>query len=121
MRRATERLAAAIAALPQGKAPFAVLRVGMDNFRIVNETMGYAIGDEVLDLAAKRLQAAVREHEVVVRLQGDEFAVLLYPLESVIRAGAAADRLNDLLQRVYLVQGEIVNVTACFGIALAPE
>src|SRR5579875_499714 len=121
MRRATERLAAAIAALPQGKAPFAVLRIGMDDFRVVNETMGYAIGDEVLELAEKRLQAAVREHEAVVRLPGDEFAVLLHSVESVIRAGAAADRLNDLLQRVYLVQGEIVNLSACVGIAMSPD
>lgn len=121
MKTAVERLEAAIAALPEGGAPFAVLRIGMDDFRVINETMGHAIGDEVLDLAEKRLQAAVREHEIAIRLPGDEFAVLLHSVESVIRAGAAADRLNDLLQRVYLVQGEIVNVTACFGIALAPE
>lgn len=121
MRTATERLELAIAALPHRDAPFAVLRIGMDDFRIVNETMGHAIGDEVLELAERRLQAAVREHEIVVRLPGDEFAVLLHSVESVIRAGAAADRLNDLLQRVYLVQGEVVNVTACLGIALAPE
>ena len=111
----------AIAALPSGKSPFAVLRIGMDDFRLVNDTFGIAIGDEVLDLAGKRLQAAVREQEFVVRLPGDEFAVLLHPMDSVIRAGAAADRLSDLLQRVYLVEGEVVNVTACLGVALAPE
>jgi diguanylate cyclase (GGDEF)-like protein len=121
VRTATQRLEAAIGALPPGGAPFAVLRIGMDDFRVVNETMGHAIGDEVLELAEKRLQAAVREHEVVVRLPGDEFAVLLHSVESIVRAGTAADRLNDLLQRVYLVQGEVVNVTACLGIALAPE
>jgi diguanylate cyclase (GGDEF)-like protein len=121
MRTATERLEAAIAALPPGGAPFAVLRIGMDGFRVVNETLGHAIGDDVLELAEQRLQAAVREHEIVVRLPGDEFAVLLHSVESVLRAGAAADRLNDLVQRVYLVQGEVVNVTACLGIALAPE
>lgn len=121
MKTATERLEVAIAALPPGGAPFALLRIGMDDFRIVNETLGVAIGDEVLELAERRLQAAVREQEIVVRLPGDEFAVLLHSVESVIRAGAAADRLNDLLQRVYLVQGEVVNVTACLGIALAPE
>ncbi len=121
MRTATERLETAIGALPPGGAPFAVLRIGMDDFRLVNETLGHAIGDEVLELAEKRLQAAVREHEIVVRLPGDEFAVLLHSVESILRAGAAADRLNDLLQRVYLVQGEVVNVTACLGVTLAPE
>ena len=121
MKTAVERLEMAIAALPGSGVPFAVLRVGMDDFRLVNETMGHAIGDEVLELAEKRLQAAVREHEIVIRLPGDEFVVLLYAVESVMRAGAAADRLNDLLQRVYLVDGEVVNVTACMGLALAPE
>ncbi len=111
----------AIGALPQGGSPFAVLRIGMDDFRLVNDTFGHAIGDEVLELAEKRLQAAVREHEIVLRLPGDEFAVLLHPMESVLRAGAAADRLSDLLQREYLVKGEVVNVTACLGVSLAPE
>ena len=121
MRMAVERLEGAIAALPQDGAPFGVLRVGMDDFRGINEAHGHAIGDEVLELAERRLAAAAREHEVVVRLPGDEFAVLLHSVESVIRVGAAADRLNDLLQRVYLVQGEVINVTACLGVALAPE
>ncbi len=121
MRTAVECLEMAIAALPVSASPFAVLRIGMDDFRLVNETHGHAIGDEVLELAERRLQAAVREHEVVVRLPGDELAVLLHTVESVMRAGAAADRLNDLLQRVYLVQGEVVNVTACIGVSLAPE
>ena len=121
MRTATERLETAIAALPAGSASFAVLRIGMDNFRIVNEALGHAIGDEVLDLAERRLEAAMGNHEIVVRLPGDEFAVLLYPVESVVGAGSVADRLNDLLQRVYLVAGEVVTVTACLGVALAPE
>ncbi len=121
MKTAVERLEMAIAALPVSASPFAVLRIGMDDFRLVNETHGHAIGDEVLELAERRLQAAVRENEVVVRLPGDEIAVLLHSVESVMRAGAAADRLNDLLQRVYLVQGEVVNVTACIGVSLAPE
>ena len=121
MRSATERLEMAIAALPQKGEPFAVLRIGMDQFRAINDTFGHAIGDEVLASAEQRLQAAVREHEIVVRLPGDEFAVLLHTMDSVLRAGAAADRLNDLLQRVYLVQGEVVHLTACFGVALAPE
>lgn len=121
MKNAVERLETAIAALPQTDAPFAVLRIGMDDFRLINDTFGHGIGDEVLDLAEKRLAAAIREHEIVLRLPGDEFVVLLHSVESVVRAGAAADRLNDLLQRVYLVDGEVVNVTACFGVALAPE
>ena len=121
MRTAVERLEMAIAALPNSCSTFAVLRIGMDDFRLVNETHGHAIGDEVLQLAERRLQAAVREHEIVVRLPGDEFAVLLHSVESVMRAGSAADRLNDLLQRVYLVQGEVVNVSACVGVSLAPE
>lgn len=121
MRTATERLQRAIAALPQDGAPFAVLRIGMDRFRVINATFGHTIGDEVLDLAENRLQASIREHEIVVRLPSDEFAVLLHSVESVIRAGSVADRLNELLQRVYLVDGEVVNVTACMGVALAPD
>ncbi len=121
MEAAGERLQTAIAALPGGRSSFAVLRIGMDDFHLVNQAHGRAVGDEVLDLAEQRLQAAVREHEIVLRLEGDEFAVLLHPVESVMRAGAAADRLNELLQSAYPLRGDNVHVTACIGVALAPE
>lgn len=121
MSTAIERLEMAIAALRQEVAPFAMLRIGIDDLRNVKDTLRVSTGNEVLAQAEKRLQAAVREHEIVVRLPGDEFAVLLHSVSSVIRAGAAADRLNDLLQQTYLVEGEPVSVTACIGIALAPE
>lgn len=116
-----ERLQIAIEALPRSTAPFAVLRIGMDDFGSLNESYGSLVGNQVLEIAEQRLASAVREHELVVRLPGDEFAVLLHSVQSVIRAGAAADRLNDLLCRTYMVGGEALEVTACVGIAVAPE
>ena len=118
---AVECLATAMAALPQNTPRFAVLQFGFDNFRQVNETYGRETGDAILEEAERRLCGIIREFELVVRLQGDEFAVLLHSVGSVIRAGRAADRLNAVLQQPYQSQNSMITLSASVGMALSPE
>lgn len=103
-----------------GEEPVALLLLDLDRFKAVNDTLGHAIGDAVLRLAAERLNGAVRETDIAARLGGDEFAVLLGPSKQV-EPSAVAKRISDLLQRTYLVEGQMVNVGVSIGIALAPK
>lgn len=101
--------------------PLAVLFLDLDRFKAVNDSLGHAAGDTVLRLAAERLQSAVRKSDIVARLGGDEFAVLLHPLPTPAETGAIAKRILDLVQRTYLLNGQLVNVGTSVGIAVAPK
>ena len=98
-----------------------VLFIDLDRFKAVNDTLGHAIGDEVLRLVSQRLQSVVRSCDVTARLGGDEFAILAMPALSDEEASNVATRIVDLLQRTYLVSGHVVNIGASVGIASAPR
>lgn len=100
---------------------FAVLLVGLDRFKGLNETLGTAIGDQLLNTASKRLLSALREKDRVLRMPRDEFAILLHPVRSANVSDIVAERFVDLLNRPFLVQGQVINLTASIGIALAPQ
>ncbi len=111
-----------MSSINQGKLEKAfILFLDLDRFKIVNDTLGHAAGDHLLRLVSERLQSALRPSDTLARMGGDEFAILL---ESPIdREGAAklATRIIDLIQRTYLIEGQVVNVGASIGIASAPE
>ena len=98
-----------------------VFFVDLDRFKAVNDTLGHAIGDEVLRLVSQRLQSVVRTGDLIARLGGDEFAILATPAVSNEEAAGIATRFVDLLQRTYLVAGHVVNIGASVGIASAPK
>jgi diguanylate cyclase (GGDEF)-like protein len=100
---------------------FAVLLVGLDHFKALNDTLGPAVGDQLLNISNKRLLSALREKDRVLRMPCGEFAILLHPVQSLEVAGIVADRLVDLLQRTFLVGGQVINLTARVGVALAPQ
>jgi diguanylate cyclase (GGDEF)-like protein len=112
-------LAHALNGTPQSRA--ALLLIDLDRFKEVNDTMGHPVGDALLRLVGQRLQSVVRDADAVARLGGDEFGVLvlLDPLPASVTV--LAERLVDLLRRTYLVRGQVVNVGASVGIAIAPQ
>ncbi len=117
-----KKLDSVMASVLEGQAPNAfVLFMDLDRFKVVNDTLGHAAGDHLLRLVSERLQSALRPSDTLARMGGDEFAILLEsPIE---RDGAAklAVRLIDLIQRTYLVEGQVVHVGASIGIAAAPQ
>jgi diguanylate cyclase (GGDEF)-like protein len=103
-------------ALAQRQArPLIVMAVDLDGFKGVNDTLGHAAGDEVLKTAARRLEEAVRASDMVARIGGDEFLVLLYDLE-IDTALDTAQRMVDLLSAPY--EGVPVPVSASVGVAV---
>jgi diguanylate cyclase len=112
-----ERLNAAFAACNRGAKPFAVLYFDLDHFKDVNDTLGHAIGDELLRQVAARLICAVRENDVVARFGGDEFAILQSDVEDLAAAGALAVKIGQLVSVPYVIDGNEVHVSASIGIS----
>lgn len=111
----------ATAAGGRSSASLAVLRIGLDRFKLVNEAFGHGIGDEILKRSEERLHSVLRGEDALVRLPGDEFAIMITSVSSALDPVGVADRLQDLLKRTFLVQGQVVNITASIGIARYPD
>jgi len=98
---------------------FAVLSVDLDRFKAINDSLGVRVGDEVLVDHARRLEACVRSEDMVARLSGDEFAILLESLADDADAGRVAERmLRSLGVPVETREGEVF-ATASIGIVLS--
>ncbi|WP_374474241.1 EAL domain-containing protein [Arenimonas sp.] len=97
---------------------FALMYLDVDRFKVFNDSLGHLAGDEVLREVARRLQACVREPDVVARLSGDEFAVLLEHSPLPQTACKVAARIQKALQAPMQVGGRELQASASIGIAL---
>lgn len=99
--------------------PFAVLFLDLDDFKIVNDTLGHGAGDELLLQVAGRLKAMMRETDLLARIGGDEFAILQIPASSKREVVALAERINQQIAAPYRVLGEKAVVGVSVGVRLA--
>jgi diguanylate cyclase (GGDEF)-like protein len=99
----------------------AVLFIDLDDFKVVNDTLGHAAGDALLQAVTERLAGSVREGDLVARLGGDEFAILTSDAPDLKRALAMAERLTRELRVPYLLGAHPVTTTASIGIASARD
>ena len=99
----------------------ALLFVDLDDFKHVNDTQGHAVGDELLEIVAARLKAVLRTDDQVVRFGGDEFIVLLAPIESQSQAEDTADRIVRTCASPFGVSGKTFVLGASVGISLYPR
>ena len=98
----------------------AVLFFDLDHFKIINDTLGHAIGDAVLKEVAARINHTKREHETAARLGGDEFALLAGPLKGPKDVAALSERLIAAISEPMDIEGHRVMVGTSIGIAVAP-
>lgn len=98
---------------------FAVLFIDLDRFKLVNDSLGHVVGDEILQLASARLIKTVRASDTVARLGGDEFAILLERLDHVTEAVRTANRIQDAFAEPLCVNDHEIFLTASIGIALS--
>lgn len=98
----------------------AVILLDLDRFKVINDSLGHAFGDELLCLVAQRLQQLVRETDTVVRFGGDEFIVLLPDISGAAAAGKVADKIMRCLSRPYRIAERELVVTASLGLSMAP-
>lgn len=115
-----DRVHQAIARSSRRDRMFAVFFVDLDNFKVINDSLGHAAGDELLKEAAKLLRECVRVADTVARFGGDEFALLLEET-NIGDADITARRIAEALGRSITVVGQPVYVSASIGIALYPD
>ncbi len=102
-------------------AECALLCIDLDRFKAVNDTLGHAAGDFLLQLVAERLRALVRAGDTVARVGGDEFTLIQCGIDNPQEAVSLAERLIHDLALPYTVCGREVQIGASVGIALAPR
>jgi diguanylate cyclase (GGDEF)-like protein/PAS domain S-box-containing protein len=106
-------------ARPGDTTPVAVLLLDLDRFKVVNESLGHAVGDQILAAVGRRFGEAIRPGDTLARLGGDEFAVLLDGISGEIGARLIAERLVDTLAAPFPVDGRDITVGASVGVAVA--
>ena len=99
---------------------FAVLYLDLDRFKIVNDSLGHLVGDELLIAVSRRLESCLRQGDALARLGGDEFAVLLNSLLDDGQANAIAFRIQEALSAPFSIGGREVFTSASIGIAFGP-
>ena len=112
-----EHLARAVANASRVGSSLAVLYLDIDRFKLVNDSLGHAVGDRLLEAVAKRLRASLRDADLAARLGGDEFAVLA---ENTSAAGAEvlAEAICDMLRDPFEISGHDLAVTASVGVVV---
>jgi diguanylate cyclase (GGDEF)-like protein len=113
-----ERVDERLARSTPGKVPV-VLFLDLDDFKVVNDTLGHAAGDRLLAAAADRIRSCVRADDVAARLGGDEFAVLIEDQADLSRAIAVANRIIESVRLPFPIENQEMSVTASIGIAAA--
>ncbi len=115
-----KRVEDAVARLRRGGS-FAIHCIDLDHFKQVNDTLGHALGDQLLRAVTDRLRDCVRDGDTVARLGGDEFAILQNDITGPEQVADLADRIVRTLSQPYVIEGHDIIVAASIGIALSPN
>jgi diguanylate cyclase (GGDEF)-like protein len=115
-----DRVAQTLARVQRDSGVFAFALIDLDRFKQINDTLGHAIGDEVLKIVAQRLSDAVRSSDTVVRMGGDEFALLLPDIVQSEQAIEVGQKILAALSDVMIIETHRLHVSASIGVALYP-
>ena len=116
----TDRLNQALTRAERHRLLVSVLFIDVDRFKSVNDSLGHAVGDLLLQRIGARLRAVVRADDTVARLSGDEFAIVLSDIRTAADAERVADKLVHALQEPHLLEQHEVNVSCSIGVAVFP-
>lgn len=119
-RMLSERLSGASKSARENGSHFAVMCLDLDRFKAVNDAFGHAIGDKLLQEAARRLKLACRDNDLVARIGGDEFTILFCGLAGPRQAAMLAQRTIDLFREPFDLGSHRAFVGTSIGIAFAP-
>ncbi len=117
----SERLSRAVAQAREMGGFVAVLYVDLDRFKHINDSLGHAIGDQLLQTVAKRLLGCVRTTDTVSRQGGDEFVVLLADIHRIEDATVCAQKILTALEALYAIGEHSLTITSSIGVAIFPN
>ena len=103
------------------KYNLALMFIDLDGFKNVNDTFGHNVGDELLIQTASRLQKSIRGVDIVARIGGDEFIVLLTNMKEIQAASLIAKNIIDILNNDFLINKQTINIGASIGISCYPN
>ncbi|WDE09813.1 EAL domain-containing protein [Thalassomonas haliotis] len=118
---ALERLTHTLNEAQRSGHQVAVLFIDLDDFKKINDSLGHEVGDKVLVEAAGRLQGVIRQVDIVGRLGGDEFIILLGGLSGGVDAKPIVEKVLQQFHRAFYIDGRELILTATAGIAVYPE
>ncbi|NRR31323.1 EAL domain-containing protein [Oxalobacteraceae bacterium] len=98
-----------------------LLFIDLNRFKLINDTLGRAVGDELLCEVARRFRAVLRDQDLVARLGGDEFAVGLFDIGQHFEASTVATKLLDALHEPFIIDGHDLRVGGSIGISVYPQ
>jgi diguanylate cyclase (GGDEF)-like protein/PAS domain S-box-containing protein len=116
-----DALSKALVACAASKHMVSVLFIDLDHFKIVNDTLGHAIGDELLIQFSNRLVQCVRIRDTVGRLGGDEFAIILVMEDDSHSPSIVANKIREILRKPFDLKGHEITVTTSIGITIYPD
>jgi diguanylate cyclase (GGDEF)-like protein/PAS domain S-box-containing protein len=116
-----DRLRVALAHAARNKVSCGLMFLDLDRFKSINDTLGHAIGDELLIEVSRRLKASIRDSDTVARLGGDEFVIVLPALRASEDAEIVAKKILSSVGAPYELSGHKVATSPSIGIALYPE
>jgi len=114
------RLPQAIDHARQMNELLAVLFLDLDRFKTINDTLGHAVGDRLLQQATDRLSWCVRQKDTIARWGGDEFTLILPAIKTTDEAASVAQRISTALKPAFYLEGHELYITGSIGIALYP-
>jgi diguanylate cyclase (GGDEF)-like protein len=115
-----DRLTQALAQAKRGQLQVAVMFLDLDGFKLVNDTLGHAAGDELLRQVAQRLTSCLRATDSVARFGGDEFTIVLPAIEDRSDVIRVANKIIEEVARPYPLDGSEAAITTSIGISLYP-
>lgn len=116
-----EFLAHALLIAKRNKEAFAILFIDLDRFKVINDTLGHDIGDQVLINVSERLQSILRESDFISRWGGDEFVVILHDVVSQSFVATVARKIIESLKEPIYIDHHHFTITASIGISMYPE
>jgi len=116
-----DRINQSIALARRQKRPVAVIFLDLDHFKFVNDSLGHATGDKLLESVSKRLLAAVRGADTVSRQGGDEFVILLSEIAHSEDAATSAAKILLALNAPHSIAGQVLHIDGSIGISIYPE
>jgi len=116
-----ERLSQAIHTAERNKTQLALIFIDMDRFKLINDTLGHAAGDDLLIEVANRLKQSVRESDIVARIGGDEFVIVLTEIKDSLSAAPIARSIIKKLGELYIINNQNVFSSPSMGISLFPS